>query len=177
LDVGGSPAEVLDEPASALLVSLHAAHHGPVWGSALQDLRRATAQLHRDCWVDAARLATRLEATEAMGTGLGLTAEGQEIAADLGIPTSPSFALRLLWGGAPWGSTFIEALVRQPGLRGRLTLLARLVWPGADAMRLTSPLARRGPAGLAAAYAVRPLKLLRRAPTAIRRWRALRRSG
>ena len=43
--------ETLDQPASALLIALHAAHHGPSWNRARTDLRRACELLDRDCWL------------------------------------------------------------------------------------------------------------------------------
>jgi hypothetical protein len=177
LPVGGAATETLDAPASALLVALHAAHHGPAGGSPMRDLARATQRLDADCWRQARDLATALGAQDAMGVGLALDPRGRALAGELGLRTEPSVALRLLWGGAPWGSTFIESVLRQPGMRARARLLAGLLVPRPSTMRLSSPLARRSRRGLAAAYAVRPLQLLWRGPAALRSWSRLRRGG
>ncbi len=98
-----SEVTTLDRAASALLIALHAAHHGRGWSRAQTDLRRACELLERDCWDDAVRLARVLRAEAAMGTGLGTVAEGVELARELGLRTKPTIANRLTW--------FITALV------------------------------------------------------------------
>jgi hypothetical protein len=176
MDIGGAATPVLDRPASALLVALHAAHHGCAWGSAIEDLRRATERLDLACWGEALELASTLDAIAAMGTGLGLTPAGTAIAERLGLGTTPSFGLLLRWSNAPWGSSFLDALISQGGLGARIRLLWQLVWPKPPTLRLVSPLARRGTRGLVAAYAIRPAQLLRRAPAAVLARRRVRRS-
>jgi hypothetical protein len=173
LIVGGVPAETLDRPASALLVALHAAHHGPDWDRAITDLERALEVFDGECWEAARDLAVKLHAEAPMGVGLGLTEAGRDIAGRLSLPTEPSPAIRLLWAGAPWSAGFIESLIRQRDPRATATLIARLLWPSPTALRRGSALARRGPRGLLAAYALRPFQLARRLPAAVRtRWRA-----
>lgn len=177
IDVGGSATEILDPPASALLVALHAAHHGQAFGSAVEDLRRAAQRFDAECWREACALAATLDAIAPFGTGLGILPEGRAIAEQLGLSTDPSFGLRLRWSDAPWGSSFIAALANERGIRGRLGLLAGLLGPRPAVLRLSSPLARRGRRGLAAAYALRPFGLLRRAPAAVLAWQRVRRSS
>jgi hypothetical protein len=92
-----SPATTLDRTASALLIALHAAHHGPSWSRARTDLQRACELLERDCWRAAAQLARDLKAETAMGVGLGTTPEGAALAHDLGLRTRPTLACRLIW--------------------------------------------------------------------------------
>jgi hypothetical protein len=89
--------ETLDRTASALLIALHAAHHGPGWNRARTDLDRACEVLDRDCWDAAARLARDLQAERQMGIGLGTTDGGRAIARGLGLRTRPTVALRLRW--------------------------------------------------------------------------------
>lgn len=97
-----TPVETLDRPASALVIALHAAHHGPGWNRARSDLRRACEVLERDCWQAAAQLARELRAEAAMGIGLGTVTEGCALARELGLPTKPSLARRLMWSGIAW---------------------------------------------------------------------------
>ena len=177
LKVGGVCTTILDRPASALLVALHAAHHGREWGGAMEDLRRATERFDIACWQEALELATTLDARAAMGAGLGLTPKGVALAEQLGVPTDPSFGLLLRWNAAPWGSSFVDALLAQPGGGARLSLLAHLIWPRPTILRLLSPLARRGRRGLVAAYVIRPVKLLWRAPAAVLALRRVRRAS
>jgi hypothetical protein len=100
ITVVGAVAETLDPPASALLIALHAAHHGPRWQRARTDLERACEAFDRPCWEAAARLARDLRADGAMGTGLGTAAKGRALARELGLSTMPSLAYRLRWSRA-----------------------------------------------------------------------------
>jgi hypothetical protein len=97
ITVVGAPVETLDQTASALLIALHAAHHGPGWNRARADLRRACEVLDRDCWRAAARLARDLRAETAMGIGLGTVTEGCTLARELGLKVKPTLADRLRW--------------------------------------------------------------------------------
>jgi hypothetical protein len=100
--VVGTRVQTLDRPASALLIALHAAHHGPDWNRARTDLQRACEVLERDCWHAAALLARDLHAEVAIGIGLGTTAAGCALARELGLRTKPTPAHRLRWSGAAW---------------------------------------------------------------------------
>jgi hypothetical protein len=168
LTVGGVRTETLDRPASALLIALHAAHHGPRWGRAAMDLERALTVFDDHCWGAARELAVALDAQAAMGVGLGTSAEGRALARRLSLVTEPTTAQRLLWDGAPWSATVLEALIAQRGLRARMRVLAQVLWPTPAALRRGSALARRGRRGLIAAYAIRPLQLARLLPGAVR---------
>jgi hypothetical protein len=92
----------LDRAASALLIALHAAHHGPAWNRARTDLQRACELLERDCWRAAALLARDLRAEAAMGIGLGTAEQGCALARELGLRTKPTLAYRLMWSGIAW---------------------------------------------------------------------------
>src|SRR5204862_6300657 len=114
--------------ASALLVALHAAHHGPNWRKgAQQDIERAAAKLDQACWTDARHLAVELHAERAMGVGLGLTDGGHRLAEQLGLDPTPTRALELLWSGAPWSATFVDALLSDRSIRWRLHLATRVL--------------------------------------------------
>ncbi len=94
--------QTLDRPASALLIALHAAHHGPSWNRAGTDLRRACEVLDRECWRAAALLARDLRAEAEMGIGLGTVGEGRALAGELGLATKPTPAQRLRWAVIAW---------------------------------------------------------------------------
>jgi hypothetical protein len=168
LDVAGVPTEILDRPATALLVALHAAHHGPGWSTAIRDLAGAVDAFEMECWEAARDLAVTLDAAGPMGVGLGLIEGGRAIARRLLLPTEPSSAQRLLWAGAPWSASVVEALRNQPDLRSKAWLLLRILAPSPAALRRGSALARRGRLGLVAAYGLRPLQIARRLPAALR---------
>jgi hypothetical protein len=97
ITVVDSQVETIDRVASALLIALHAAHHGPSWTRARTDLERACEVLEPGCWSGAERLARDLNAATALGIGLGTTPAGSAIARQLGLPTEPTFAYRLIW--------------------------------------------------------------------------------
>ena len=97
ITVVGSEVETLDRQASAMLVALHAAHHGPGWNRARVDLERACDTLDPDCWRAAAGIARALNAEQSMGIGLGTTDAGREIARALGLRTRPTPADRVRW--------------------------------------------------------------------------------
>lgn len=94
--------EALDGPASALLIALHAAHHGPGWHRAQTDLAHASEVLDAGCWREAARLARDLRADGAMGIALGTAPEGVAVARELGLRTRPTARYRLVWSGIAW---------------------------------------------------------------------------
>lgn len=171
LDVGGFPAPVPDPPAAALLCALHVAQHGPLSHRPLEDLTRAIDQLDAHCWEDAAQLAVTLGATATLGTGLRLAPGGTVLADRLGLPWEPSRRMTLQWERAPWGATVWDSLLHTHGLRARAALLAGVLIPPPESLRLGSALARRGAAGLIAAYVVREVRIASRVLPALRAWR------
>lgn len=174
LTVAGVPAEILDRPASALLVALHAAHHGPNSDGASSDLERAVEVFDLGCWQAARDLAVALRADSPMGVGLGLTDAGRAIAGQLSLSTEPSPASRLLWAGAPWSASVVDSLIRQRDPRAAAALAARILWPTPVALRRGSALARRGCRGLMMAYVLRSFQLALKLPAAFRTRRRAR---
>ena len=171
ITVGGAASESLDAPGLALLVALHAAHHGTTIEAPLRDLGRAVAQFTSDTWAAAARLAAELDALQAFAAGLRLTPAGTSLAADLGLPPVRSPRRRLLASNQPPGSLGLLRIVEAPGARAR-TIRDEL-FPAPTYMRAMSGLARRGAAGLVLAYLTRILSRTWRLPAAIQ---AVRRS-
>src|SRR5918995_1405108 len=83
--VEGENVEILDEPARALHVVLHAAQHGARSPQALADLERALGRVPLETWRQSEALARRLDALPAFVLGLSLTTEGEALVAQLGL--------------------------------------------------------------------------------------------
>lgn len=177
IEVGGAAGETLDRPAHALLVALHAGHHGDSRRGPLRDLDRALATIDRDTWGAAARLAAELDAGEAFAAGLGVVPAGAALARELRLGEVRSARRRLMAGGAPPGSIGLLGILEAPTVR-HIAAAARVrLFPAPDLVRRTSALARRGRAGLALAYAIRLAQRVWQLPAAVRAVRASRRAG
>jgi hypothetical protein len=177
LEVGARPARVLNDEATALMTALHNAHHGARWERAVPDLERAIERLSPRSWTAAAALAGELGADEAFAAGLSLSPAGAELATRIGLASAISLEYRLRAGEISYGAWALHRIRTARGARARMRVLAQVVVPPPSAMRQFFPLARRGWRGLAAAYLLRPLRLMIAAgPTAAEYVRA-RRSG
>ena len=156
LAVGGHSVAGLLPSAASLMVALHAAQHGPDEPKPLDDLRRALAVVPRETWVAAEGLADRLLAVLPFGRGLCLLPEGGALAREL-----PLVAAAL---DAPQEDRVTGAIAaarwRATATRPRRAVLAwRYLRPEGSRMRAAYPLARHGPAGLAAARLIRLVRL------------------
>ena len=171
LAVGNVECRALDLDARAMHVAIHAAFHGARSPKQMEDLRRAVALLGEADWRRSAELAARLRAGAAFATGLRLDPEGARVAAALELPSESSVDLRIRAATAPPTALGIARLASTPGIGAKAALLAREAVPSRAALRDWTPLARRGPAGVAAAYALRPFWLLAHLPAAVRAWR------
>jgi hypothetical protein len=169
--VSGTDMLVLSAPARALHLALHAAQHGVRGGKHLRDLERGLELIEPELWAAAARLAERLRATPAFAGGLRLTEAGAAVAERLALPHERSVQEALLAGIPVAGALGWNDLARTAGIRARLRFVARKLVPTRRFMRAWSPLARRGPLGLAAAYVWRPIWLLRSAAPGFVAWR------
>jgi hypothetical protein len=156
----------LDDEATALLLALHAAHHGTHVRKPLEDLARGLEQLDRASWTRAARLARELKATEALSAGLRTEPAGAALAGELGLPSPTTPALRLKAGANPPGAAVLLALADARWARKPVLLIGAL-FPSPEFMRARSPLARRGRRGLTAAYLVRVALRARQLPRGI----------
>jgi len=169
--------EGLDEAGRTLHVALHAANHGTEGGRFLHDLQRAVERIPHSRWQEAAGLARSLEADGALAVGLRLVPEGDGLARDLGLPSRGPAEVEL-WARRPMPALGnVIRLSRTPGVPGKLALLKQEAFPGADFMRTRSDLARRGSVGLAAAYALRLVKLTWQVPRAHLALRRARRAS
>jgi hypothetical protein len=170
--VGRAEIPVLTEPARALLVALHAAHHGIEDAQPLTDLGRALKRVPESIWRNAGALADRLDALSVFAVGLRLLPEGRRLAATLELPDASTTEQRLRAGSAPELALSFDWLVHAPTFRARALLVSRKLAPPVGVMKARSKLARRGAVGLATAYAVNPVRVTWRAVPALRAWLA-----
>lgn len=164
-------ARVLGEPALALLVALHAAHHlgeGRISVQPLADLERASVRAAPEVWTQAAELAYTLRAGTQMSRGLHAVEGGDALASRVGLPPPA--------GGHEEASGF-ERLAALEGAGPRFRLALRALVPPPDYLRWSSSLARRGPVGLAAAYLLHPFLSAARARRGYLIWRRQRSDG
>jgi hypothetical protein len=175
--VARTPVTVLGAPQQALVVALHAAQHGAQVANPAQDIARAVVQVPDSTWADAADLASRVDATPAFGAGLRSAPGGAELATRLGLPTRTTVDTELRASTAPDLTLALERLATMGGLRGRSRFVLAKLFPAPAFMRASSPVARRGLAGLVVAYLWRPLWMLSRAPQAVLAWRRARRAS
>ena len=164
--LGGGRVEILGPAARALHVALHAAQHGRSHPKPVQDLERAVAQLPRETWEHAARLARRLEAHEAMAAGLRLVPQGADLAAALGLPTDVSLAVRVSAGSTTRGAGLLAEVLATPGSGAKLAAMVRLAVPGPAQVRVSLPFAGRSRAALVAGHVWLPLLRMARLPRA-----------
>lgn len=174
MTLAGTEVEILDGVARAMHIALHAAQDGQRLRRPLWDLERAVSKIPEAVWRDAARLASRLDATQAFAAGLRLHPAGSDIAARLGLAPDRSVEVILRSTGAPQVAVGIDWLMRTPGFGRKTQLVFRKLFPPRPFMRAWSPLARRGAAGLAMAYVWRPVWLLTRAGPGMKAWRRAR---
>ena len=175
IELGRAATRILDATGVALVVGLHAAHHGETLGNPLRDLDRALERIDHDRWREAAALARELQATEAFAAGLRLRPGGAELARELALPATLSPRRRLMASSQPAGAL---GLLRIADARGhRLRAIRDELVPAPDYMRALDPRARRGGAGLALAYATRLAARAAGLPRALAAVRAARRGA
>jgi hypothetical protein len=176
MQIDGKEIEILSVSGRAFVFALHAAHHGGEAGKHLRDLRRAIERVPLDFWREAAALSRRLDAEAAFGTGLRLVEGGPALAELLGSAGKRSVEAELRAGSAPHMALVLTWLARGGATpRQKLAVVTRKIFPPAEFIRLVYPVANRGRLGLAAAYVMRPIALLRRLPRTLRAlWRARR---
>lgn len=172
--VGGVEVAAPRAAGCALIVALHAAHHGTAVDYPLADLERAVIQFDRATWDEAARLAKRLLATDTFTSGLTLDPAGARLAAALDLPTNLPTVVRMKRGAPPPGAVTLEVLASTKGSRARLRLAARKVVPTRRFMRSWFPRSRDSGFWLAVGYLWRPLWLAFAAGPAFVAWRRAR---
>ena len=122
--VGEAEIAVLVEPARALLVALHAAHHGVEDEQALEDLARAVDRVPESTWRAAALWPIASTLSPPSRVGLRLLPEGSRLADTLELPDESTTELRLRASSAPeplsasTGSCVRRRSARAPGSSG-----------------------------------------------------------
>lgn len=173
--VGGHDLAVADTATTALLAAMQLLQHGPDEGAKFRaDVERAIRLLDAEQWHAAADLAGTIGAAGAFGAGLRLAPGGRELAGRLGVPDDA--AARAFSGGPPAAEAAraLELVMRRDGIAAKLRLLLWLLAPPPAYLEMIHPAARRGRMHLVAAYALRPLDLLWRAPATLAAWRRAR---
>lgn len=175
----GHEIQMLDEPARTLHAVLHAAQHGTGRTPALRDLANALARVDVSVWNAAAQLAVETGATEVFEAGLRLAPGGEEVLRrlDWGRHDDSAWELAQILRDEGPGEALVQGLVWFRDVRGFKAKLAALVFkvfPPRGVLATWSPLARRGPAGVALARMWRPVWLLLHAPRALVRYRRAR---
>jgi hypothetical protein len=181
MHVGAVEVEVLNEPARALQVALHATVHGAAEDKTLIELSRALDRASGATWAQAAALSKRLGAEGAFAAGLEMVPEGRELAARLELSAERSVETAMFADSVPYSSWTVNRLAKTPGLVPKLRIALRRVFPEPEFMRAWYPIARRGPVGLALSYPRRLVWLVRATGPAVAGWlrarRRARRSG
>lgn len=157
LDVGGTPATVLDGAATAFLCALHAARHGPRFPSPLADLERALTRIESGSWAQAVILAQALQAEGPLAAGMALLPDGKELAARFGLSTRGSTEMWIKKQDDPrlWSALFVDSIINSKSMGAAARELLRWAFPPAPAMRARYDWAGRGKRALTAAYVVR----------------------
>jgi hypothetical protein len=173
LEVGGVEVAVLDIPARALTVALHAAS-GHARDRVVQDLHRALERVPLERWSEAYRIAVDLGAVGPFGLSLRLLPGGRDVASELGLPEAVDtfWVLRNRGDRRLLGSTLRLAwLGSLPTIRQKVGFVVRCLFPPPWVIRrwmAANPVRRNWiPLG----YGRRIAAKVRTAPTAYREWR------
>jgi hypothetical protein len=130
IDLNGGEAWVLPREGLALHVAIHAAQHFPYDTRPLADLRYALERWPAEVWEGAKDLATALDAQASFAAGLRLVPEGARLAAALELPSSDQFEWEMRnRESRPRGTFHLQALLEARGLRARIGVLGRALWP------------------------------------------------
>jgi hypothetical protein len=171
LPVAGESVPILDAPSRALLVALHAHHHGAAGARSLEDLRRAVDQLPDRTWREAAMIAGELVALPDMAAALRLVPGGPELAARLHLP---GVEILDATRGHQIAAGFARLAAAGPG--ERLRLVGDELFPSRAFMHWWAPWSRGSRAKLGAAYVYRVGWLATHAAGGWRAWRRARNS-
>jgi hypothetical protein len=174
--LAGYEAPALSLPARALHVVLHAIQHGADWGKGRGELDRALVVADETVWQDAAVLATDLSAMDAFAAGLRLTPKGEELADRLGLPMPTSVDVALRASAPPPAALAFEQMARARGLRSRIAIASRKLFPPREFLVHWDPRAGESRGRLAVARVRRPFWVLAAAPRGFGAWWRARRA-
>lgn len=177
LTIAGGTVQVLDIPARAMHLALHAAQNGPIDVKALSDLRRGVQRASKQDWKQAAAIAARIDATEAFAAGLRLVPEGEALAEELQLPRTMSLELALRVAAVTQDALFFARFSETHGAKAKAVLIARKFFPTATTLRANSELAQRSRMGLLWVRITHPLELAVRFVPALAAWARVRRAS
>lgn len=159
MSLGGTPITILNVPARALHVAIHAAQHGLMGpqrfergGQTGEDLRRALRVVARGDWIEAKRLASAIGASDAFAFGLRLDPTGaalaDELSLDVGEPELWRFRNPF---EVPRGASSFHRLVAAPTVNEKTAVLFRAIVPSRARVRRVAN-SSMGRASLVGAY-------------------------
>ena len=130
IELGDQEAAVLGDDGLALHLALHAAQHGPDDAKAIGDLARGIERWPPEVWRAAARLAEAVQGVSAFAAGLRLLPEGARLARQLELPPTPELEWEIRYRDSrPRGTFHLEAMADARGLRERVNVLGRSLFP------------------------------------------------
>ncbi len=165
--VSGVSVQTLSEPARALHLAVHAAHHGRRAERPLVDLSRGLARVPSEVWREAAALAFEIDAAVTFAIGLRQTADGKALADSLGLPDELPIEDALRADTAPPIALGLSRLLQTDGARAKAALALRELFPSVEFMRVWMPTRRLGALGLVLGYLWRPVSLAAASPRAL----------
>ena len=176
LAVGGAEVAVLDLPARALTVALHAAS-GHARARVLQDLDRAFQRASLELWHEAYGIATELGAVGPFAVGLRSLPAGRQVATELGLPevVETAWVLRNRGDRQLLGRTLRLAwLGSLPTIRQKAGFVLRCLFPPPWVVRRWMAANPRRLQWVSLGYGRRIAANVRTVPTAYREWRRAR---
>jgi hypothetical protein len=178
VEVAGALIPTLSVPARCVHIALHALQNGVQGFRSLRLLGGAVESVEDTVWVEAVRLAAELDATEAFAAGLRMVSAGVQLANRLDLPsTYTRFEVAALAGGGRYDVISFDRFKQTRGLEAKAQFIRDRLAPTPIELRWRMPLARRGPAGLVAAYLVNAGRVFRRALGGLVGWVRLSRRG
>lgn len=151
LTVAGVEVAVLDEPALALHVVLHAVQHAQGLHTG-EDLRRALGAVSAATWGEVAELAAELGLSAELAVGLCLEPEGAEVARRLGLGAAGVEESQWWPRFAPRGAGTLAGLAGLPTWRARARWARWAVLPSPAKLRYATSGPGRRPRSLAVGY-------------------------
>lgn len=177
MQLGGIVVTVLDDPAKAVHVVIHAVQDSLANPGPNHDLLRALRIAPDTVWAEAAHLANQLGAADAFAVGLSAFPEGRALCGRIGLDPSPSVRASIMMiaeGSVGSGAGALEHLSALRGWQPRLRFVVmKLVPPKSyvDAMHADTGAHR---ARTLRNYTHYWLRSLRKVPGAVRVWNSTR---
>ena len=172
IDVAGTGVTALDPEATAVVIALHAAHHGALVPHTLTDLERGLSRFDAEVWRGAVALAEEIDALLAFRQGLTMLERGVGRLEALGLAPAVSVRSTLRRRGVELPYYLVEAL----SARERLAILWRRATPSrAEIAAVFDPRAAHSTPRLLSIHARRLARLpVQSARLASASWRAYR---